>query len=408
MKRVAIAVSVLAFLALAIYLALGSQNNTPAQPAARPSVSPVVQLQPTSNPLVTRNDQVAAACKLVPIKNVSLSFNTTGLVSDVLVTEVQTVGRGDLLAQLSNREQANAAVATAELDLINAQLELKNLYDSAPLKAAEALKALADAPEAVQEAEGKFGGLQSPTFNQADVDAAEANMIFAKNKFEKAQEAYRPFQNKNEDNLTRAKLLSDLSQAQKEYEAAVRKYNSFFGSPSETTITQAEADLALARIRQEEAQRTYEILKNGPYPDDVALAQARIANAEAQLAAAQASLSNLELRAPFTGTVANVNLSTGEYVAPGVNVMLLVDVSEWRIETTDLTELNVVRIRVGDPVEIVFDALQDRKFGGQVLSIGALGENRQGDITYRILTDIDALDERLRWNMTCSVVIQTQ
>ncbi len=412
MKRVAIIVSILAFVALVIFIFLSNQrvfgSLQQAQNPGQPSVSQVPTRAATSLPAVTRKDEVTAACRLIPGNYVNLSFNAPGLVSEILVTEGQTVGKGQLLAHLSSQEQAQASVAAAQLDLISAQQDLKVLYDEAPLKAAEALKVLANAPDEVKEAEGKITGLQRGAYSQTDVDAAKANLIFAENKLNQAKDAYAPFSNKNDTSLLKAKLLSDLSQAQKDYDAALRKYNSYFGSPSETTVSQAEADLALARVKQEEAKSTYEILKNGPDPDQVALAQARITNAEAQLAAAQASLANLELRAPFTGTVATIDMKPGLYVAPGTDLILVVDDSSWRVETTDLTELNVVRVRAGDPATITFDALPDINFNGNVLQIGALGENRQGDITYRVLSNIAGLDERLRWNMTCSIVIKTR
>lgn len=411
MKRVAIILSVFALLALAAFLVVSNNRASGTlgarQQQAGTSAAPVATRIPTIAAAAGRNDQVTAACKLVPVSFVNLSFNSPGLVSEVLVNEGDQVGKGQLLAHLSNLEQSQASVASAELDLVNAQQSLKTLYDEAPLKAAEALQALANAPDDVKTAEGKITTLSRPVYNQADVDTAEANMIFAQSKLKQAEDAYRPFQNKKEDSLIRAKLLSDLSQAQKDYDEAVRKYNSYFGVASETSISQAEADLALARVRQEDAQRRYELLKNGPDPDAVALAQARVANAEAQLAAAEGSLTNLELRAPFTGTIATLELKPGAYISPGADVLTLVDNSDWRVETTDLTELNVVRIAPGDKATITFDALPNIKFEGNVLNVSSLGENRQGDITYRVVSTISQLDNRLKWNMTCSVVIQT-
>jgi multidrug resistance efflux pump len=413
MKRVAIIISVIAFLALIVFLFLGNQSVSGAlqqkgQKRVQPSASPAATRAPTGAPVIGRNDQVTAACKLVPISSVNLSFNTPGLVAEVLVAEGDKVGKGQLLAHLSNQEEAQASITSANLDLINAQQALTTLYNEAPLKAAEALQALAKAPEDVQDAQSKVSGLETRFSNQAEIDAAHANLIFAQNKLENAQDAYRPYSNKNETSLMRAKTLSDLSQAQKEYDAALRKYNSFFTAPSETSVSKAEADLALARVQQEDAQRKYEILKNGPDPDEIALAQARISNAEAQLAAAQSTLANMELRAPFTGTIATVDLKPGAYVSPGADVLLLVDDSDWRVETTDLTELNVVRIREGNPVNITFDALPDIKFEGNVLKISSLGENRQGDITYRVETNLKGFDKRLKWNMTCSITVQTR
>ncbi len=69
-------------------------------------------------------------------------------------------------------------------------------------------------------------------------------------------------------------------------------------------------------------------------------------------------------------------------------------------------ELNVVRIHEGDPVTITFDAISDLELAGRILRIEAIGENKMGDITYTAIIQPDRYDERLRWNMTASVVIE--
>lgn len=409
MKRAAIIVSILAVVAIILFLVIWNLS-IPAAPQNAQGQTPASQQQAgqeTPRVLATLNpNEVAAECKMVPANYVNLSFNTGGLVDEVLVKEGQEVKPGQVLAHLSNQEQAQASVTTAQLDLINAQQALKALYDEAPLRAAEALQALANIPQAVADAQGALTNLQTGVVNQTDIDVAKANLDLADKKLRAAQEAYRPYENKTDDSLTRASLLSRLSQAEKEYDAALRKYNSLIGGPSEARIGQAEADLAVALAQQAEAERRYEILKNGPDPNEVALAQAQVANAEALLAAAQASLLNMELRAPFTGTVASMDLKVGEYVGPGVPVLLLADFANWLVETTDLTELNIVRIAVGAPTAITFDALPDINFNGTVQSISTVGENRQGDITYTVNSNLEQIDERLKWNMTCSISIK--
>ena len=94
-------------------------------------------------------------------------------------------------------------------------------------------------------------------------------------------------------------------------------------------------------------------------PDDLALAQARLANAEAQIAAAQAALQGVELRAPSSGTVVELDALVGKTLLAGQQALLLADLSELYVETTDLTELDVVRIGEGEQATITPDALED-------------------------------------------------
>jgi multidrug resistance efflux pump len=411
MKRAAIIISVLALIAFVVFIFLGNQNPVSGSQQALTTVAPISQGQvPTLAPdlsAVKSSDEVVAEGSLVPIKYVNLSFNTSGLVDEVYVSDGDYVEEGQLLAKLSNQEEYESNLAAAQLDLVNAQQEIKTLYDNAPLAAAEALQDIASAPDDVADAERQLNNLQRGVVNETDVEIARANVAFAKKNLEDAQAAYQPFANKPEGNLTRAALLSKLAVAEKDYEDALRTLNALTGSPTDQKVAEAEAGLALARARLAEARRRYEILKNGPDPDQFTLAEARLNNAEAQLAAVEATLQKLELRAPFSGTIAKNDLKVGEYVAPGIKVVLLVDFSDWFLETSDLTELNIVRISEGSPAVITCDALPDIQFPGQVKLINAIGENRQGDITYTVQVDMNQLDERLLWNMTCSVVIFT-
>jgi HlyD family secretion protein len=83
----------------------------------------------------------------------------------------------------------------------------------------------------------------------------------------------------------------------------------------------------------------------------------------------------------------------------------LADLSAWQIETSDLTELNIVRVREGSQAAVTFDAIPGLELLGRVSHIRALGENKQGDITYTVTIRLDRQDPRLRWNMTASVTM---
>jgi multidrug resistance efflux pump len=409
-KRAAIFVSILAGIVLVVYLILINRQTAQsiedlANAQAAPNLNSTATLEELPE-VIKSADGVIAKCKLVPKQFVDLSFNTNGLINEVLVQEGDIVTEGQVLARLSNLEQIGASIAAAELDVLNAQQSLDELYMNAPVEAAEALKELADTPVEVTDAERQLEGLTKGEVSQADIDIAKANVAFAEKKKDDAWRVYEPYANKPEESLIRANLLTKYSEAQKEYDAAVRKLNQLEGTASEAKIAQAEADLALARVKYENAQRRYEILKNGPEPDQVALANAQLTNAEAQLASAQAALNDMELKAPFSGTIVSSDLVKGQYVAPGVPVVKVADFSDWQVETTNLTELNIVYLQEGNRALIVFDALPDLQLPGTLTRIQSLGENLQGDIVYKAVFNLDQIDDRLKWNMTCSADIR--
>jgi HlyD family secretion protein len=163
--------------------------------------------------------------------------------------------------------------------------------------------------------------------------------------------------------------------------------------------------LDAAQAAVDQAQATYAQLRAGVSKNDLAVAAAEVQSAQAALQLAQVAVAEAELRAPFAGTVAALEVQVGEYVAPGTPVVQLADLSAWQIETTDLTELNIVRVRDGSQVAITFDAIPDLELLGTVSRIRALGENQQGDITYAVIITLDQQDLRLRWNMTASAAI---
>jgi HlyD family secretion protein len=86
-------------------------------------------------------------------------------------------------------------------------------------------------------------------------------------------------------------------------------------------------------------------------------------------------------------------------------VLTLMTSDGWRVDTEDLTELDVVRMVPGTPVEVRFDALPELQLAGTVGRVALMGSNRQGDIVYTVEIALAQADPRLRWNMTAVVTL---
>ena len=74
--------------------------------------------------------------------------------------------------------------------------------------------------------------------------------------------------------------------------------------------------------------------------------------------------------------------------------------SNWQVETEDLTELDVVGVSTSTPVTLTFDAIPDLEMSGTVKYVKPLGTDNRGDIVYTVVIDPAQQDKRLRWNMT--------
>ena len=399
---------------------------------------------------------VSATGEVVPEQTAQLSVKTGGVVADVLVREGDSVTDGQVLIRLEGTEQLQAAVSAAQFELANAQYALDTLYKDTDLLAAQALKAvdkaekdledllnpelqqalaleaIADAKKAVEDAERRFRSVRSSA-DDADIDAQKAQVVLAKDALDKAKDDFEPYEDKPEDNLSRANFQAKLAAAQQVYDAAVRRLNALKGTGSEADIAVAEAALATANAQVIEAERAwervkegpnqadvalleaqidsatrdYEIYQKGPDPDDVSIAEARLTNAKAQLAAAEAALSDLELLAPFAGVVSELHIDPSEWVTPGQPVLLLADLGHLRVETTDLGEIDVAQIKVGDTAILTFDALPDVVAGGTITSIAPKAAEGSG-VNYTVVLEMDQVPEALRWGMTAFVDIELE
>jgi multidrug efflux pump subunit AcrA (membrane-fusion protein) len=399
---------------------------------------------------------VSATGEVIPEQEALLSVSTGGVVEAVLVQEGDAVTSGAVLVRLEGSEQQLAAVSAAELELANAEFALDALYQDTDLLAAQALQsaesaeraledlnnqelqqalalqAVADAQKAVEQTEKRVRNLQTSS-SQADIDAQRAQVVIARDALEKAQKDFEPYAGKPEDNLQRANFQARLSAAQQAYDQAERQLNALEGTGSETDINVAQADyltaqaallqaerdlervqagpdageVALLEAQIEKGYRDFETYRQGPDPDDVALAEARIANAETQLAAAQETLADLELAAPFAGVVAEVYLNNSEWVAPGSPVLLIADLAHLQVETTDLGEIDVAQIVVGDTAIVTFDALPELVLEGTVVSIAPKAAPGSG-VNYPVVLELNEIPAALRWGMTAFVDIELE
>jgi len=347
---------------------------------------------------------ISATGVVVPADLATLSFSTSGIIEEVLVKENDPVAQGDTLVRLQGQETLGAAISAANLELLAAQQALDSLFEDPELRSARASQAVVAAQQLIKDTQQRVDNLLTSS-DPDDIDQAKANLVLARDKLDKALEDYDPYDKKPEDNLMRAALLSKVAQARKEYESAQRLVNNLLGDANELDLDEAETNLALAEAQLITAQREFEILKEGPDPQDVALAEARVENAKIQLDAAQANLEDLSLVAPFGGIVNELNVRKSEWLIPGQPVLTLADLNHLQVETTDLNEIDVARIKQGDPVLVTFDALPGIEIPGEIVRIASKASPGAG-VNYKVTVELAEIPEALKWGMTAFVDIQ--
>lgn len=174
----------------------------------------------------------------------------------------------------------------------------------------------------------------------------------------------------------------------------------------DTTILEAKVREAEANLAAAEAQVRF-LTRNKTDAVHLETAQADVDRAQALLDLAKATLqAQSTLTAPFDGIIASVDIAPAETVTPGQAVLLLADFSSFQIETTDLSELDVARVQIGQPVVIFIEAL-GAEFNGEVTEVSLTSSTLGGEVVYAVTIAFNAQPDGLLWGMSADVQIQT-
>ena len=352
---------------------------------------------PTPIPQPVTVEGVVSEGNLVPTDSITLSFAVSGTVGEILVQEGEDVAAGEAIARLKDTESYDAQILAANLAVLQAQQALDDLNEKADLIHAQAEVDLIRAQQARVEAEKAWDAVDTDAFRE-DLDDAKVDMNEAEDDLTEAQDDLKEYEDLDEDNLLRQSFEDNVEEAQQAYDEARWAYEEL-----QNQYDLAQAQLTASQKALDDAQKTFDDTADGPDPDALALAQDNLSQAERQLDAANANLDYVELTAPFAGKVVRMNLVKDALTAPGELAAVLIDDSQWYVETNDLTEDEVVQVQIGQAVTVTFDALSDESFNGEVESISQYALEQYGDITYTVRVKLLDNDEQLRWGMTAEV-----
>lgn len=345
-----------------------------------------------------KEDGSLSASGTIETTQVQISSELGGLVAEVLVQEGDTVKAGAVLVKFDDallqvqHKQAQAALAQAQanfnnaaalskVEVTSAQQALDDLYENEAVHRAEVAQKVADARDAVRDADQALTNLVVIA-DQWDIDSAYANMILALDRLENAREDFEKYKNKPETNVTRAALLSIVAQRENEYDDAVRIYNNLISTANDIDINQAQADLTYAQEELKKLQADYDAMADGPEPDALELAQARLEaagtgldiaaaqvdTARANLEAVEVKLDKLVITAPLDGSVLFRSIEPGEVAQPGAPLMVLAKLEDLTI-TVYIQENRYGLVSLGDQATVKIDSFPGESFTAVVIRI---------------------------------------
>jgi len=317
-----------------------------------------------------------------------ISAKVAGHVVELKVQDNQPVKQGDLLLRVdprdfqAKREQARAAVATAEANLRAARSELplaregtRAQIDQARAALQSAIVGVKSAESAVDESRARLEARQAATAAmRADVAGAQSTHRQSARELERAR------------SLLKSDLVArrDFDQAESAYETAGSTVEALQRRMTQTEreVQQAEAELgarlhAVEQARQRVAEARAMVALAGSQVHQVAIKDAEVSRAEARLREAQADLSvaelqleHTEVKAPLDGVVSKRNVEIGQVVQMGQPLLALVPLQDvWVV--ANFKETQLARLRPGMKAHVEVDGYPDKNLSGTLESMSA-------------------------------------
>jgi HlyD family secretion protein len=309
-----------------------------------------------------------------PSQTAALTWSTSGIVGEVKIALGDTVEKDAVLMALA-ADSLSVDILQAEIDVINAQTALDDLYENWGADLARARLDLLNAEDELE-----------------DLEKNRARMDFQRCTDERIEEY--------EEDLEDAEELYDLrdtAENQRLVDTAQANLDFCLSDFTEREIAEAELEIELGEARVASLQNRVDVLTDGPDPNEVTILETR-------LAIAQSRLDSPFIKAPFTGVITSLPTQTGDVVQIGTRAVQLDSLADLHLDV-QISEIDIPQVRVGQPAQLVFDAYFESTFNGEITEISPVGTSVQGVVEYTVTVRMLDADVRIRPGMTAAVTI---
>jgi len=311
--------------------------------------------------------------------DINITVSATGNPNAVVTVQVGTQVSG---AILSLSVDFNSKVTKGQLIARIDPAAFQAKVDQAQANLDSAGSAVANAEAGVQKA-------------QAGIQAAYAAVATAKANVTKAQVAAQDAKTKADRSVAMNKV-GVLSQADLE--------------TSQATYNSATADQAAIAADERAAEDNVKVAQAELKVANTQLTanQAQVKQFQAALTSTQIDLDHTYIKAPVDGVVVARNVDVGQTVAASLATPTLFeiaqDLTKMQVDT-NVSEADVGRVRLGQPVTFTVDAYPGQVFKGAVTEIREAPINVQNVITYDVVIGVSNPDLKLFPGMTANVKI---
>ena len=353
---------------------------------------------------------VLSTGEVVSSVDLSLSFQASGVVRQVLVKESQKVRAGQTLATL-DQASARAALTSAQGTLAQAQANYTKVLDGASNEDVQVSKAAVDAAkttlqyayttllnsclDAISVPENSSDGTIAVTGFYNGSATGEYRVVVEGSNFRILNRDLEEGPTQESKTITRGDPIAIGTHGLFITFSSTGSFNGLDrwiiaipNTQASTYLTNLNAYEA-AKKSLEQAEAALALKQAAARPADLQAAQAQVLSAQGQVAAAQATLNNTSTQAPSDGTITKVDIKIGEQAVASQEVIILQDVGDLYAEA-NVSEADIAAIQVGQPVEYTFDALgPDKHFQGTVQTVNPASTVISGIVNYKVTASID-------------------
>jgi HlyD family secretion protein len=310
--------------------------------------------------------------------------------------QTATVERGNLTATIGATGTVRAKQTAVLVWQAAGTVESVAVSVGDAVKADEMLASLAKTslPQSVILAEADLASAQKSLEDLTSSNTAQAQAVID---LRKAQDAYDKALNWREELNGRIKIKKIVYKKFGNRTFPIIK--EVRGYADDATIKKADEDLALAKAKLDDAQRNYDLLKDGNTADIVA--------AQARVDAAQATINLAHIVAPFDSTVTESYPLPGDQVGAGATAFRLDNLDSLLVDV-EVSEVDINSVQVGQPVTLTFDAILGKEYHGEVVEVAKAGTATNGVVSFKVTVELTDADASVKPGMTAAVNIVVQ
>ncbi len=369
----------------------------------------------------------------IEAETVNITSEISGRIVAILADEGQTVSQGQVLVRLDDsllkaqRAQAEAAVAAAQAEL--AQIEAQTRPEEIAIAEAALAQAIAQRDGAKTAWENAKKARDNPQELNTEINAARNQVALAELGVEMAQARLADIRLLRDQykatsydwrvlNFMATAAEEAVQEAQLQLAGAQRHLENLIAMrdnpvAAKAAVNAAEGQYRVAEAAVDVAQAALDTLRAGAMPEEIAVARAKVHQAQASLATLDAQLAQTIIKSPLNGVVSSRVAHEGEIATPGATLMTVADLDQVTL-TIYVPENRINMVALGQSVDVKVDSFPDEVFQGEITYIARRAEftpknvqtkEERVNMVFAVKVHIPNADHRLKPGMPADAIL---